>query len=448
MKCPNCGNELSPDEAFCGQCGTPTMPPAHPTEMVNTPSPRSGFLNPNNPNLRGARPATGAYNGRSGQSNVLPPTASYGQGLPSSSPTGSLMPGQLPPPSSPWPSAPQQPGSFYQDATEAMPMVPPGQSYPGGYGQQNFAGTPMQGSYAGAPGTEQFGAQTQQVPPAQPAQPFRPGPYASAGGPSYPQAPGFSSAQGYGGASKITPPPRKQTNIALVIACVLLVVALLAAIGFATLYLTRGRSPNTANTPTVTATAAPSPTAIPSPTPTTAPTPTPTTAPSPTVAPTPTPDPGFAWCSTTCTTNGFLVEYPGSWTQGQTADATGTQFTNPAQADEYAAFKTPGATSSSAGDLVNQDLQSNFATKTGYTLITPSATTTIDGENWTYAVATYQNAALNNTVEQVAVYATVHQGKAYLIELQAPQTLYTTVNTQYFDLMLKQFQFQQVTTTP
>src|SRR5437870_6696420 len=50
MRCPKCGNEVSQDEAFCGQCGTPTSPPAHPTEMVYTPPQRSGLLNSYNPN--------------------------------------------------------------------------------------------------------------------------------------------------------------------------------------------------------------------------------------------------------------------------------------------------------------------------------------------------------------------------------------------------------------
>src|SRR5258708_29559365 len=44
MRCPNCGNEVDQDEAFCGHCGTPVAPQAHATEMVYTP-PRSGQLN-------------------------------------------------------------------------------------------------------------------------------------------------------------------------------------------------------------------------------------------------------------------------------------------------------------------------------------------------------------------------------------------------------------------
>jgi hypothetical protein len=448
MKCPKCGNEVGPDEAFCGQCGTPNMPPARPTEMVNTPSPRSGYLNTRNvqgtgiPGTLGApgapgMPGTPSQNGSfpAGNSAVLPPAQPY-QSM-SSPPGNSPMPnaGPVQQPSPSW----QQPTSFYQDATEAMPSMAPGngQSYPGAYPQQNFPRAPMPGAF---PGTGQLGPQ---------AQPFQTGQPAPYNGVSYSPLPGFAPGQGYTGQSKLTPPPPKQTSVALIIACVFLVIALLAAVAFGTLYLTRHSSPKVVTTPTVAPTAAPSPTAIPSPTPTLAPSPTPTTAPSPTVVPTPTPDPGFAWCDTTCTTNGYLVEYPSSWQQGQTADATGVQFTNPAQSDEFAAFKSPGVTGSSASQLVANDLQTNYSNKPGYQVTTPasaSATTTIGGETWTYEIATYNNPEQNNTMEQITVYATVHQGKAYIIELQAPQNLYDTVNQQYFTPMLNRFAFQSTAT--
>ncbi len=446
MKCPKCGNEVGPDEAFCGQCGTPNMPPARPTEMVNTPSPRSGFVNTyatrNMQGTGGTGTQGTAGTGMPSQNGLYPPASSavvppaqpY-QGMPSPSQAGSPLPppnaGSSQQPSPAWPVPPQQVSGFYQDATEAMPMVSPGsgQSFPGAYPQQSFPGAPMQGGYAG---TGQLGGQSGQP--------------VSYGGVSYSPVPGFAPGQGYTAQSKLTPPPQRQNNMALVLACVFLVIALLAAVAFGTLYLTRHSSPRATITPTVAATTAPSPTSIPSPTPTTAPTPTP----SPTVAPTPAPDPNFAWCDSVCTTNGYLVEYPASWQQGQTADATGVQFTNPAQTDEYAAFKTQGVTSSSAGQLIENDLQTNFASKPGYQVTTPisaSTTTTIGGETWTYEIATYQNPDQNNTVEQVEVYATVHQGKAYIIELQAPQNLYDTVNTQYFVPMLNRFQFQAATPT-
>ena len=69
MRCPKCGNELSREEAFCGQCGAPTMLPARPPETVNPPAPHTGGL------LR-------SYN-----TNAAPPSSPYNtQAVPRSSP--------------------------------------------------------------------------------------------------------------------------------------------------------------------------------------------------------------------------------------------------------------------------------------------------------------------------------------------------------------------------
>ncbi len=145
-------------------------------------------------------------------------------------------------------------------------------------------------------------------------------------------------------------------------------------------------------------------------------------------------------CDTTCTSNGFSVEYPGAWLQKPTSDSTGTQFANPSQLDEFAAFKTPGITTMNAGQLVNSDLN-NFSSQPGYIAPTPtpSSNATIGGENWSYQIAYYQ---LNSQTERIEIYATVHQGKAYIIELQALDTQFDAVNTQYFERMLVRFQFQ------
>jgi hypothetical protein len=156
--------------------------------------------------------------------------------------------------------------------------------------------------------------------------------------------------------------------------------------------------------------------------------------------PTPTPDPGFTFC-TQCASNGFQVEYPQNWQQGQTSDTTGVKFTNPSTQDQYAAFKTPGTTTQTANDLVTSDLQSNFH-------VTPTtlSTTTIGGETWAYGVAYYP--PQSNAPEQVEVFATVHQGKAYIIELQALEKDFVNVNNQYFEKMLGSFQFVQSPSTP
>ncbi len=395
MKCPNCGNDLNPEEVFCGQCGTPNLPTAKPTEMVNTPPSRHGLL-------------SGGYH-----TAASPPPGTGTLPQPDSRPVTR-------------PPGPQQ-GGFYQDPTEAISALPnQGQNYPAGYPQQGFAGTPMPGGYP------TYGP---------PAQPFQTGNYSGTLYPPTQQS--FPTGQGYGMPPRVTPPPQKQgSSIALIIACVCLALAVITVGAFGAVYLLHNNSsgktpaashPNASPTSVATATSvpSPSPTAIPSPSPTV------------TATLTPAPDPGFAWCDVTCTSNGFSVEYPGTWLQKPTSDSTGTQFTNPSQPDEFAAFKTPGVITATADQLVSSDLKNNFSSQPGYITPTPTSTTssntTIGGENWSYQTAYYQ---LNSQTERIEVYATVHQGKAYIIELQAPDAQFDSANTQYFEAMLGRFQFQ------
>lgn len=346
-------------------------------------------------------------------------------------PGGAITPNQ----SAVRPFNPQNQPEFYQDATEAMSVMPgsDGQDFQSGYPQQGFPGAPTRGGY---PGTGQFGA---------PAQPFRSGNYTQHVFPQTPQYPGGQDGQGYGYGVQpgLTPPPkRQQTPPGIVIASIFLVVALIAAIVFGAIYLTRGHSsPQASGTPTPVATRVPSPTATPSPTP--SPTATPTPTPVPTATPTPAPDANFSWCTSACTSRGFIVEYPNGWNQGQTSDNTGVEFLNPGQPDQYAAFKAPVTqANSNASTLVDNDLQSNFSAQPGYTAPTSKAVTTIGGETWTYAIAYYQ---LNNQKERVEVFATVHAGKDYIIELQAADSQFDAVNSQYFQTMIGRFQFQQST---
>lgn len=431
MKCPRCGNEVGPEEVFCGQCGAPTMSSSQATEVANAPTSHSGY----NMNI----PPVPPYN-----SGMQPPPAGSNGPNPAAS-TPNMYNGAMP--SSPYgppnssavrPNGPQQQGGFYQDATEAMPMMPGsnGSSYPPGYPPQGYGNMSMPGGYAG---TGQFGSP---VPPGV-MPPYQAGNYA---GPGYAPSQPFSSGQGYGTQPGLTPPPSKQRNNAiLVIACIFLVLALIAVVAFGALYLVRSYAvPEASSTPTAVPTSAPTATPIPSPTVGITPTP----IPSPTAVPTPAPDPNFSWCGTTCTTNGFVVEYPNGWEEGQ-PDGTTISFTNPLAQTESATFKTPpGTTTMNAIDLVNSDLQNNFSMKPGYTLVTPNSNATIGGETWVYETATYKldGAQGKDTKERVEVYATVHEQKAYIIELQAPDDSFDTVNLQVFELMLSKFQFQQPTT--
>ncbi len=401
MRCPNCGNEVSPDEDFCGLCGTAITTPAQPTAMVNPPLSRQGLL-------------SGGYN-----STISPPP-------------GTNRSGMLPQPdnqSAVKAPGPQQQGGFYQEPTEAISALPPNQlqNYPTTYSQQGYSGAPMPDGYVGA---GQYATQMQ---------PFQSGNYT---GTIYPPTQTFPTGQGYGMPPGFTPPPPKQrSNLALIIASICLALAIITIGAFGTVYLLRNNASGTAQTPNqnITPTSIPSPTTVPSPSPTSTPSPTP--SPSPTLTPTPAPDQGFTMCDTACTSNGFTVEYPSAWSQKATSDSTGTQFTNPSQLDEFAAFKTPGTTTTGAGLLVNTDLTTNFAPLPGYTTPTPtpSSNATIGGENWSYQTAYYQS---NGQTERIEVYATVHQGKAYIIELQALDAQFDAANTQYFERMLARFLFQ------
>lgn len=423
MRCPRCGNEVSPNEAFCGQCGTPMSLPVQSTEMVNTPAPRSGLpgaYNADNPNYPNMPPAG---QGQVTYPSQMPPSNMYNNATIPAPPGGPLVPDQ-PNQQPQQPFGPQQQSGFYQDATEAMTSLPSnrGQGYPPGYQQQpGFTGLQGQSGY---PGSNQYNAQV----PYQTN--FPPANYPTSATPAGP---------GYGAPPQPTPPPKKQANGALVIAIVCLIVAIIAVSAFGAIFLLRNHGPNTPIVPTVAPTTAITPTTAPSPTPSPIPTVSPTPVPSPTVAPTPTPDANFAWC-TTCTANGFLVEYPQGWNQTNDGAPTNIRFTNPGANDQYAEFKTPGATTNNASQLVTNDLQTTYASQQGYTPPTGSSTATIGGENWFYEIAYYQ---LNGQQEQVEVYATVHQQNAYIIELQAATSQFSTVNSQYFVTMLGRFQFQQ-----
>ena len=347
MKCPNCGNEVSPEETFCGQCGMPKLPPTRPTKAMNTQLPSSG------------------------------PTSSY---------------------NSPLPSHLNQQEDFYRDATEEMTV------------SSGMAG------------------QGDAYPP--PASPLSSTQYPGAGQytPQHFQYPGSTYPTQYAAPVIPPPPPQRQrnNNTALIIVSVCLAVTLLSVLGFAAFYLLRGHSSTqTAAPPSAVATTVPPPTQAPSPTDT----------PTPLASPTTAPDNGFTLCGQLCTNNGFLVEYPQNWQTATTDNANGIKFSNQ---DQSASFKAPGPTSSTAGDLVVNDLKTNFASREGYQPPTSASTTTIGNETWVTQTAYYQN---NNQRTRVDVYATVHQGKAYIIELQARDDQFTSINAQYFATMLGKFQF-------
>jgi hypothetical protein len=394
MKCQNCGNELDQDEVFCGQCGVQNTTPAQPTEMMQAPAPRGGLL-------------SDAYRSGAFAPNQANPPFSH-----------TNMPGPL---QSTIHQAPQKSGGFYQDATEAVSIVPgTPANYPSPYPQQGLGGGSPAGGYNN-PG--QFGTQTQQQ--------FLGSSYSN---PNFPPThTGFPSGQ-FGQGAGMAPRVQKRNNVVMIVGIVCLICAIITVGVFGAIYALRsGNSPQHVATPVAQATAASTPTPTPRPTP--SPTPTPLPSPTPTTVPTPMPDASFSWC-TSCTQGGYMIEYPNGWSQSTTQDQQGTQFTDAAQTDTYAAVKTPGA-GASATDLLAADT-GEFSNQPGFQGPQGTQNATIGGTNWSYQTISYQ---LNGQPEQVNVYATVYQGKGYILELQAQQGQFANIYGQYFNPMLTRFQF-------
>jgi hypothetical protein len=396
MRCPNCSNEISIEETFCGLCGTPVVLSAKPVD----PTHQQGLL------------SSGYY----GSSSPVSDTFRTGKLPPTTNQTPMMPPGS------------QQQYGFHQDPTQAMSVLPPQQvqGHPTQHAQQNFGNPVIVNGYSG---TGQFAPQMQTSQSGNFTATLYPTTQTPVKGQGYGMPPGFTP-----------PPPRKRGNTALIILSVCIVLALITILAFGASFFLHNNTTKKEHLShqNATATTIPTPTMAPSPSPSAAPSPAP--SPSPTLMPTSTPDAGFSLCNNICTSNGFSVEYPSAWSQSPTSDSTGTQFTNPSQADNFASFKTPGTTNKNAGQLVNDDL-SYFSSQPGYTAPTPtpSSNATIGGENWSYQIAYYQ---LNGQTTRIEVYATVHQGKAYLIELQAIDSNFEMVNTQYFERMLARFLFQ------
>ncbi len=424
MKCPRCGNEVSQNEVFCGQCGTPTTPPARPTEAVNTPPRYNGQLN------NYATP-----------SSFVPPQSGpntrqiYGNNQ-SSYPNLPPQIGSIP--TNPFVANGQT--GFHQDATEAISSLPGGMPGPPMPQQpQNFPGTQMH-----YPGTGYYGGGPVQQPP------YQPGSYTNQtyGQPFSPDGTGQAYRYDRVERGKAATQKAQPGNTTVIVVSLSIVVVIIAVVGLGALFVLKGHNdnqptasgPGNVAAPTVTIV----PTTVPTPTPTMAPTPSPTPAitPTPTLPPTPAPDANFQWCTPACAALGYQIEYPMTWSPGATTDIQGYRYINPAAADEIVAVKVAGQTTSQPGDLLNQDLQTNFQTKPGYMgpASTPT-TTTIGGTIWLMQTISYQN---NQNQIRVMVYSTVYQQKGYIIELQANDAQFDMVNQQTFTAMLKSFSFQAI----
>lgn len=403
MKCQNCGNELGQDEVFCGQCGAPNAVPAQQTEMMQqAPAPRSSLLGGAN-SYRGS----GLLPNQSNQ-----PFASENMSAPNQS---SIRP------------ASPQSGGFYQDSTEAFSNVPgtPTNYPPGSYPQQGFPGG---GSMPGNPNTMgQFGTQQQ---------PFATGNYVNSNANFPPTQMGFSGNQfgqnGYGSGVSQPDLQHKRNNTVMIIGIICLVFAIIAVGTLGTLFALHNNNNQAQIQPTATVAPTATPTVLPSPTPS------PTQAPTPTISVSPTaqPDPGYSWCGTQCA-GGYEVEYPNGWSLTTTQDGYGVMFNNQEAPGTFAAFKTPSGAPSSANALITSD-EAEFQQAQGTVTQLPAPNppdVTIGGQNWTYQSFLYQS---NGQQIQLNIYATINQGKGYVIELAAVQTSFPDA---HFNPMLTSFQF-------
>lgn len=445
MNCQRCGNEIQPEELFCGQCGTATLSSVSPTSRVNSVPldsedlsalyknasiPPQQIRTPNPHVQTPAHPQT--------PPNPHAQTPAHLQTRNLFSPPGGLFTAHHLAQETPGSQmgaggGQQEPTEFYQDATEAM-SLPSNEAiagHPGGYSQQALPGPQAQ---------KDLSAMGQhRLPVRPPIQSLHADQYML---PRVSHPGQVASGQGYDYGRPIRPaiPPqshKQQPGLTVLIISISLVVALISIIGITVLFL-KGSSQSTGTNESV------SPTAMLQPTPTLIATPTPQITLTPTSVPTPLPDPGFMWCGPTCTNYGFSVEYPTGWQLGGAPTNNGIQFTNPAQPDQTATFKAIGPTGGSAGDILNSELQTNFMTKPGYNPPQGTGVTTLVGETWVATTIYYQSA--DQQREHVVLYTIVYQSKGYAIEIQAPDPdsqQFTLVYNTYYAMMLSKFSFVQ-----
>ncbi|GHO64695.1 hypothetical protein KSC_035870 [Ktedonobacter sp. SOSP1-52] len=422
MRCSRCGNEVSQEEVYCGQCGAAVRSSA--TRLTNSNPSHANHDTYHTQLPFESNPSQPLRSGLLSQSGLRPtplpstPNSASESGIPYPPGTGALpSPGQ------------QQQTGFYRDATEAMSALP-GQEY-----QQPVPHTPM--FLSGQPAAPN---PTQSYPGSHPSQ-FRQQNSTHLGGTSSPGGyPEPRSGGSYGNQTQFNPtpalPPRTGNNntpLFIALACAGLV--LVCIVGLIAVFANQGAHPGPSAQVTATATKAPTPKPTPSPTPSPMPSPTPA------VTVTPPPNPGFAWCDAQCKAFSFATQYPAGWSVTPAANAAGIQFTNPGAPDQFTSYKSAQATASSASDMAGADLQTNFGAKAGYTPPSSISATTIGGETWVQAIAYYQSDQNPAARERVVVYSTNHNGKNYIIEQQAQDDLFDALNGQAFAPMLSTFQF-------
>jgi hypothetical protein len=174
------------------------------------------------------------------------------------------------------------------------------------------------------------------------------------------------------------------------------------------------------------------------------------TTPSPvaTMTPSPSPTPQTGYLVYTDKASGFVVQYPQNWSVDSSA-APVIQFSDDSNETGYvmqvalppsSALPDAGGDPTKAETWVNYELNI-FAQKYPQNFIlldSGVATREIGGITWQSGAGLITN---NSSGIHLQVYATVYQGKPYLINLLAAQDRFNSGTLEYFDPMLNSFAF-------
>jgi hypothetical protein len=150
----------------------------------------------------------------------------------------------------------------------------------------------------------------------------------------------------------------------------------------------------------------------------------------------------------------FTLQYPTTWTAAP-KDSGVEFYTSDAQDIEYVVDVLPEGGTSSGGttndpteasqwvNLALQGVQQQESVQNFLRVTGPLPAVTIGGQTWQSGAAVFDVLQLHSRVQ---VYATLYQGKPYVITLLAPDASFAAGERMYFKVMLATFQF--VPTSP
>jgi hypothetical protein len=175
----------------------------------------------------------------------------------------------------------------------------------------------------------------------------------------------------------------------------------------------------------------------------------------PTVTPSPSPTEQAGFQVYTDAPDGYVMQYPKSWSLDSSSppvvqfsdNSTETGYVAQVGTPTDAALTDPTKDTSSATTWVNYELNI-FAQKypQNFILLNSGQTTrVIGGVIWQSGAGLITN---NSSGIHLQVYATVYNGKPYLINLLSAQDRFTAGSLEFFDPMLASFAFLKTETAP